>query len=141
NWSPPGVPNNVTGSSYFATIPKAVFVDIPVVISGLTITSDGSLTVEGSATEEGSFDIDGDTTADGSLVAFNSNVAVHGTLTNFDSATGTLNSGSLTVEGVDQSIGQSATANLQFTDANIVHNAGSITVINKASITDQLARD
>ena len=143
NWSPPGVPNNVMGSAFNVTIlPAAVFVDIPVVISTLTIkAAPGSLTVKDTETAPGSFDVDGDTTVDGALVAFNSNVAMHGALLNFDPATGTLTGGNLTVEGFDLSASVARAANLQFTDANVVHNAGAITVVNHASITDQLDRD
>src|SRR2546423_12198155 len=55
NWSPPGVPNDVMGSAFNVTIaegtiPKAVFVDIPVVISTLTISAPASLTVKSSGT-------------------------------------------------------------------------------------------
>src|SRR5712691_10104875 len=64
NWSPPGVPNNVTGSSFNVTIPQAVFVDIPVVISTLMITAPGSLTVKDTEAGAGSFDVDNDTTVD-----------------------------------------------------------------------------
>ncbi len=135
NWSPIGVPNNVAGSAYFVTIPRAVFVDTPIVISDLTITTAGSLTVKNTPAAAGRFDVAGDATVDGSLVAYSSNVTLHGALTNFDSATSTLNSGSLVVEGLE------GTANLQFTAAAIAHNGGNLTLVNTASITDQLGRN
>ena len=55
NWSPVGVPNNVAGSSYVVTIPEAVFVDIPITITSLTLNAAGSLTVKDTADSAGLF--------------------------------------------------------------------------------------
>src|SRR5215468_10873333 len=55
NWSPVGVPNNITGNSYMVTVPEAVFVDIPITITSLTVNDAGSLTVKDTADAAGTF--------------------------------------------------------------------------------------
>src|SRR5215813_408871 len=94
NWSPVGVPNNVSGSSYMVTIPKAVFVDIPITITSLTINAAGSLTVKDTADGPGSFVVGTSLDNTGLLSVYNSDFESHGTFTNFDTGTGTLTGGS-----------------------------------------------
>jgi len=141
NWSPVGVPNNVSGSSYMATIPKAVFVDIPITITSLTINAAGSLTVKDTADAPGSFLVGSSLDNNGLLWVYNSDFESHETFTNFDTSTGTLTGGSYLIQGFDLSASAPRTASFEFTNANVVTNSASLTLTNHAQIVDQLGRD
>jgi hypothetical protein len=141
NWSPVGVPNNVSGSSYMVTIPEAVFVDIPISITSLTTNAAGSLTVKDTADATGSFMVSTTLDNEGLLWVYNSDFESHGTFTNFDSGSGTLTGGSYLLQGFDLSASEPRTATLEFTNANIVTNSASLTLTNHAQIVDQQRRD
>ena len=140
NWSPTGVPNNSQGSSFTVTIPKDVFVDIPVAINTLTIDAEGSLTVKDTPEAAGSFVAGSSFTNSGTLSVYNSTFSSLGTLSNFDGI-GTLSGGTFIVEGFDLSASAPRSSVFEFADANIVTNQSSITLINHAMIVDQIGRD
>lgn len=141
NWMPVGVPNNVSGSSYMVTIPEAVFVDIPITITSLTIDAASSLTVKDTASAPGSFSVSTNLDNEGLLWVYNSDFLSHGTFSNFDTGTGTLTGGSFLIQGFDLSASAPRTGSLEFTNANIIINAASLTLTNHAEIVDQLERD
>jgi hypothetical protein len=141
NWSPVGVPNNVAGSSYVVTIPEAVFVDIPITITSLTLNAAGSLTVKDTAGSAGLF-IVGDTLDNSGLLwIYNSDFESHGAFDNFDTGSGTLTGGTYLIQGFDLSATTTRSSTFEFLNANIITNAASLTLTNHAQIVDQLGRD
>ena len=141
NWSPSGVPNNIAGSVYSVTIPKDVFVDIPITVNQVTINAAASFTIKDTADAAGTYSVGVAFDNDGALSLYNSNFSSHGTFPNFDASTGTLNGGSYFLQGFDLSTAQPRVSMFEFGNANIITNNSSITVINHAMIVDELGRD
>jgi len=141
NWSPVGVPNNVAGSSYMVTIPEAVFVDIPITITSLTLNAAGSLTVKDTADSAGLFVVGDTLDNSGLLWIYNSDFESHGAFDNFDTGSGTLTGGTYLIQGFDLSATTTRSSTFEFLNANIITNAASLTLTNHAQIIDQLGRD
>src|SRR5262249_59697221 len=93
-----------TGNSYMVTVPEAVFVDIPITITSLTVNDAGSLTVKDTADAAGTFIVGDALDNSGQLWIYNSDFESHGTFNNFDSGTGTLTGGSYLIQGFDLSV-------------------------------------
>src|SRR5690242_6373126 len=83
NWSPAGVPNNIAGSSYMVTIPEAVFDDIPITITSLTVNTAGSLTVKDTADAAAQFIVGNSLDNSGLIWIYNSDFESHGAFSNF----------------------------------------------------------